>query len=443
MQGTSGSMPVLVTGGTGTLGRRVVPRLQAAGCSVRVLTRRPTADHDGVHYVIGDLLTGEGIDAALAGVAAIVHCAGTGRGDATMTQTLVRAVAAQGGTPHLVFISVVGADRVPVGGIDRLLFFYFQNKLAAERVVADSGLPWTTLRATQFCDLILWVAQKLTALPLVPVPAGIRFQPVETDEVAARLVELALGAPAGLVPEMAGPRIYGLDGLIKSYLGATHRQRPIVSVPLPTRAAGAIRAGANLAPEQSVGRRTWEEFLADRVGDVQGENPLRSRPDLRERIAARFFRLINPLARRMISAGIPTGAPNILLTVRGRRSGKPYTIPVSLLELEARRFVQASYGATGWAVNLRAAGEATITNHSGRVPVQAVELPPEEAGAILRRTLEPYRQSRLLRALLGSRVRPPVALLRRYRIRVDETIEEYVAEARRHPLFELRPTPAQ
>jgi deazaflavin-dependent oxidoreductase (nitroreductase family) len=442
MHGPHGSMPVLVTGGTGMLGRRVVPRLQAAGWSVRVLTRRHTPDHDGVRYVTGDLLVNEGIDAAVEGVAVIVHCAGNGRGDATMTHNLVRAVAAQAGTPHLVFISVVGADRVPVSGIDRLLFFYFQNKLEAERVVADSGLPWTTLRATQFYDLILWVAQKLTALPLVPVPAGIRFQPVETDEVAARLVELALGAPAGLVPGMAGPRIYGLDELTQSYLAATQRQRPIVSVPLPTKAAGAIRAGANLAPEQAVGHRTWEEFLADRVGTVQREDSPRSRPDLRERVAAEVLRLFNPLARRLIAAGMPTGAPNILLTVRGRRSGTPRTVPVGLLELEGRRFVQASYGVAGWALNLRADGKATITDHAGRVPVQAVELPPEEAGTILRRALQPYRQSRLLRALLGPRWRPPVALLGQYRIRVDETPEEYVAEAQRHPLFELRPIQA-
>jgi uncharacterized protein YbjT (DUF2867 family) len=255
-------MPVLVTGGTGTLGRRVVPRLQAAGCSVRVLSRRQKADDDGIHYVTGNLLSGEGVDTAVAGVAAIVHCAGNGRGDATMTQSLVQAVAARDERPHLVFISVVGADRVPVSGIDRLLFFYFQNKLAAEQVVADSGLPWTTLRATQFYDLILWVAQKLTTLPLVPVPAGIRFQPVETDEVAARLVELALGAPAGLVPEMAGPRIYGLDELIQSYLSAIQRQRPIVPVPLPTKAARAFEPVPIWLPRRrsatGPGRSSWQ-----------------------------------------------------------------------------------------------------------------------------------------------------------------------------------------
>jgi deazaflavin-dependent oxidoreductase (nitroreductase family) len=173
---------------------------------------------------------------------------------------------------------------------------------------------------------------------------------------------------------------------------------------------------------------------------MTADRPARSRPDRRERIAAQCLRLFTPLARRLIAAGLPTGAPNILLTVRGRRSGQPRTVAVSLLELDGRRFVQASYGAAGWAANLRAAGEATMTEHGRRVLVQAVALPPEEAGAILRRALQPFRRSRLLRALLGPCWRPPVALLRRYRIRVDDTPEEYVAEARRHPLFELRST---
>jgi deazaflavin-dependent oxidoreductase (nitroreductase family) len=168
----------------------------------------------------------------------------------------------------------------------------------------------------------------------------------------------------------------------------------------------------------------------------------RERGDARERIARRFFRVVNPLARWMMSVGMPTGSRNILLTVAGRRSGKPRTTPVSMLEIDGRRFVQASYSETGWVRNIRAAAQATMTDHGRREPVQVVELSPEEAGPILRGALEPYRRSRLLRALLGSRTRPPVALLRWLRIRIDDTPEEYFAEARRHPLFELRRTAA-
>ncbi|MDQ2744137.1 MAG: NAD(P)H-binding protein [Chloroflexota bacterium] len=258
--------PILVTGGTGTLGRLVVPQLRVAGRDVRVLSRRSHDAEDGIEYRTGDLATGEGIDAAVEGAEIIVHCAGSSKGDEEMTRHLVQA-ASRAGVRHLVFISVVGADRIPLAsGIDRAMFGYFGSKLAAERVVAGSGLPWTTLRATQFHDLVLTTARQMAKLPVIPVPTGFRFQPVDAEEVAAQLVELALGTPAGLVPDMAGPRVYGMAELLRGYLRACGRHRPIVQVRLPGKAARAIRGGANLAPDRAVGRRTWEEFLADRVG---------------------------------------------------------------------------------------------------------------------------------------------------------------------------------
>jgi uncharacterized protein YbjT (DUF2867 family) len=257
--------PILVTGGTGTLGRLVVARLRDAGCHVRVLSRRGHDGAEGIELVTGDLATDEGIEAAVEGSEIIVHCAGTSKGDEDKTRHLVRA-AVRAGTRHLVYISVVGADRVPVtSAIDRAMFGYFASKRAAERAVAASGLPWTTLRATQFFELTLMTARGLARLPVIPVPAGFRFQPVDADEVAARLVELALGAPAGLVPDLAGPRVYDMADLVRGYLRARRMHRPIVPLWLPGKAARAVRAGATLAPDRAVGRRTWEDFLAAHV----------------------------------------------------------------------------------------------------------------------------------------------------------------------------------
>jgi uncharacterized protein YbjT (DUF2867 family) len=264
----------LVTGGTGILGRIVVSYLRDAGCGVRVLSRRRREVGAGVELVTGDLETGQGTDTAVAGAEVIVHCAGSARGDERKAANLVQA-AARAGTRHLVYISVVGADRIPVvSAIDRAMFGYFAAKGAAERVVADAGLPSTTLRATQFFDLCLTVAQSMARLPVIPVPAGFRFQPVDAGEVAARLAELALGEPAGLVQDIAGPKVLGMAELIRGYLQATHRKRPIVSVPLPGAAARAVRSGANLSPARAVGRRTWEQFLADRVGSPTGRTTL-------------------------------------------------------------------------------------------------------------------------------------------------------------------------
>ena len=168
-----------------------------------------------------------------------------------------------------------------------------------------------------------------------------------------------------------------------------------------------------------------------------------ARLDVRNRVAGRLLRLFNPVVRRLISAGLPTGAPNVLLTMRGRRSGRIRTVPIGMVELDGRWFVQASYGEIGWVANLRADGEATVTHPDGRrTQVQAIELSPEEGGAVLRRALQRFRRSRVLRALLGPNFRPPIGVLWRLQIRVDDTLEEYTAEARRHPLFELLPTEA-
>lgn len=259
----------LVTGGTGTIGRLVVARLRDVGCTVRVLSRHSHAGADGIEFVAGDLATGDGITAAVAGVETIMHLAGSATGDEDKARHLVRA-AATAGIQHLVYIGVVGCDRVPVvSGVDRAMFGYYASKLAAERSVVDSGLPWTILRATQVHASMLTVVQGMAKLPVIPVPAGIHFQPVDADEVAAQLVELALGTPAGLVPDLAGPRVYGMSELIRSYLRASGRHRLIMPLWLPGKAARAMRAGANLAPERAVGRRTWEEFVAERVSGAR------------------------------------------------------------------------------------------------------------------------------------------------------------------------------
>jgi uncharacterized protein YbjT (DUF2867 family) len=262
--------PIVVTGGTGTLGRLVVSRLRDAGHEVRVLSRSSRAAGEGIAVVTGDLATGEGIDAAVEGAGTIVHCAGSRKGDEDKARHLVRA-ASRAGARHLVFISVVGADRIPVAsGIDRAMFGYFASKLAAERVVAGSGLPWTALRATQFHEAMLLTVRQMARLPLIPVPAGWRFQPVDAGEVAARLVDLALGAPAGLVPDLAGPRVYEMAEMLRGYLRARGQHRPVVPVPQPGQAARAFRGGANLNPDRAVGRRTWEEFLAARLDVDRG-----------------------------------------------------------------------------------------------------------------------------------------------------------------------------
>jgi uncharacterized protein YbjT (DUF2867 family) len=241
--------PILVTGGTGLLGGHLVPLLRAAGHDVRVLSRR------GGESVTGDLLTGEGLDAAVTGIHTIVHLAGAQKGDDVATRNLVGA-ATRAGVRHVVYISVIGADRVPLG--------WMRMKLAAERALAESSLPWTTLRAAQFHDLVYKTVRAMARMPVVPVPGGLRFQPVDAGDVAARLVELALDEPAGLVPDMAGPTVYPIGDLIRDYLHRHGKRRPMLPVRVPGKVGRAYRAGANLTLDgATLGKRTWEEFLSE------------------------------------------------------------------------------------------------------------------------------------------------------------------------------------
>ncbi|MEU5739979.1 SDR family oxidoreductase [Streptomyces tendae] len=255
---SSSTTPLLVTGGTGTLGGHVVPLLRAAGQDVRVLTRRPRPDADGITCVTGDLRTGEGVEAAVDGVHTVLHLAGGPKGDDEATRTLVRA-AVRADVRHLAYISVVGADRVPLA--------WLRTKLESERAIADSGIGWTVLRAAQFHELTLTTIEKMTRLPVLPAPGGLRLQPVAAREVAARLTELTLAAPSGRVPDMTGPEVHDLATLARSYLDVRGgRRRPKLPVRIPGKAGRAYRSGENLTLDGAlVGKLTWAEFLAERT----------------------------------------------------------------------------------------------------------------------------------------------------------------------------------
>ncbi|CAL9388592.1 SDR family oxidoreductase [Streptomyces sp. enrichment culture] len=246
---------ILVTGGTGTLGRLVTERLRAGGHEVRVLSRRSKP------YAVDLREGGSGLDAALAGVDTVVHCATTPRGGDERAATNLVAAARRAGVAHLAHISIVGVDRVPLG--------YYRSKLAVERLVEQSGLGWTVLRATQFHDLVVQVLQALTRPPVAVLPAHVADQPVEVAEVADRLAELAVGAPAGRVADLGGPEVRTLESLARAYLEATGRRRAVVKVPLAGKTYRAFRAGGHLAPGRAVGRGTFEEYLAARFGNGQ------------------------------------------------------------------------------------------------------------------------------------------------------------------------------
>lgn len=269
-------MSILVTGGTGTLGRAVVDSL-AASHDVRVLSRASADDQRSgrvrsgrtrdepvrcewvrCEWVRGDLRTGAGLAAAVAGVDVVVHCATTnGRGDVPATRNLLDAARRAGG-PHVVYVSIAGSDRIPLA--------YYRAKQECERLVERSGLPWTILRTTQFHDLIakFFVVQRW--LPVVAVPKGVDFQPIDVRDVAERLAELAAGPAAGRVADLGGPQIRTTRDLARTYLRTMGSRRPVVPLALPGATLRGYREGRHLVPEGAAGGRTFDDFLVETAG---------------------------------------------------------------------------------------------------------------------------------------------------------------------------------
>ncbi|MGW7088110.1 SDR family oxidoreductase [Streptomyces sp. NPDC054871] len=243
---------ILVTGGTGTLGRPLAEKLRAAGHEVRVLSRRSQP------YAVDLREGGPGLDAAVAGTDVVVHCATTQRGGDEKSAAHLVEAARRARVPHLVYISIVGVDRVPLG--------YYRSKLAVEKLVEESGIGWTVLRTTQFHDLVARILQTSAKLPVMLLPAGVSDQPIEVTEVADRLAELALAPPAGRVDDMGGPAVHTFTELARAYLRASGKRRPLVPVRLAGNAYRGMREGGHLAPRQAVGTGTFEDFLAARFG---------------------------------------------------------------------------------------------------------------------------------------------------------------------------------
>ena len=243
---------VLVTGGTGVLGSRVVPRLVARGNTVRVLSRRERPSADGVEAFRGELRSGEGLAAAARGVDTIVHCATSPlwRARATEVAGLRSLIAAIGDArPHLLYVSIVGVHRIP--------YYYYRAKWEAEQVVGESDLPWTILRATQFHYLI----DKYTAGPLALAPKGSRVQLVDASEVADRLVELVDTGPSGRVADMGGPEILTIPDVARLQKEILGRRLWAVEFPAVGRTARGFSEGLNLCPDQAVGKITYADYL--------------------------------------------------------------------------------------------------------------------------------------------------------------------------------------
>jgi uncharacterized protein YbjT (DUF2867 family) len=252
---TDQKLTIAVAGGTGTVGRHVVEVARRRGHDIRLLTRAA-----GI-----DLMTGAGLDAALAGADAVIDVASSFTQKAAESEhffgtATANLLAAEGraSVAHHVALSIVGVDRSPHD--------YYAGKVVQERLVREGAVPWTLMRATQFHEF----AQQVSGFHLGPIGVAprMRTQPVAAREVAERLVDLAEAGPAGRVPDLAGPQEEWLPDMVRRYLRAAGTPRAVVGVPLPGPGGRAQRDGTLLpGAGATLGRQTFAQWLEEVAAD--------------------------------------------------------------------------------------------------------------------------------------------------------------------------------
>lgn len=240
-------MKIVVAGGTGLTGSRVVALARAAGHEAVALSRAT-----GV-----DLMTGRGLDEALAGADAVVDTANieTARKSTaveffTKTSRALVAAGARAGVRHHLTLSIVGIDDIGYG--------YYIGKRAQEAAVRAGDVPWTILRATQFHEFTPMILERIPG-PVAVIP-NMFSQTVAVDEVAAELLRLVVGEPAGMAPEIAGPDVARGPDLARRYLRATGSRRRVIGLPIPR----AMASGLLPKHDGPRGVITYDEWLAGR-----------------------------------------------------------------------------------------------------------------------------------------------------------------------------------
>jgi len=255
-------MRMLVTGGTGGLGREVVPRLLKNGHTVRIMSRR-RGDNNAtgdVEWAQADMAQGNGIADAVQGVDTIVHLASNPlkhKQDVEGTRRLAGAAKAAN-IGHFFYISIVGIDKVGLG--------YYKTKLACEKIIEESGVPYSILRETQFHTLLdhffLPMFKKWRFLFL---PRSAKFQLMDVGEAADRLVEALEKGTSGHHPDIGGPEVLDAGTIAEMWLRA--RGEKAIGIPLPAWGPlSGLAKAYNCCPDSIGGKITWGEYLEKRYG---------------------------------------------------------------------------------------------------------------------------------------------------------------------------------
>jgi uncharacterized protein YbjT (DUF2867 family) len=245
-------MKIVVIGGSGLIGSKLVKRLRDAGHEVIA-----ASPNSGVNTI-----TGEGLTQALAGAQVVVDVANSPSFEdkavleffETSGRNLMTAEAAAGVGHHLA-LSVVGTERLPESG-------YLRAKMAQENLIKASGIPYTILHSTQFFEFISGIIKSASEGDVIRLSRAL-LQPIASDDVVAALAELAVGPPLNATVEVAGPEAWPLDKIARKFLAASGDRRQVIA-DVHARYFGAQVNDRSLTPgdHPRLGSIRFEEWLS-------------------------------------------------------------------------------------------------------------------------------------------------------------------------------------
>ena len=248
---------ILVTGGTGNLGKEIVNLLSENKLNASVLTSHSDASKDGkINFIKGDLTRKDSLMALKNRFDIIVHSASNPPDsdivDVIGTQNLLDVI--KNSIAHFIYISIVG--------VDKSTYKYYQNKHRVENIIKDSGIPFTTIRATQFHDFVLERIIKSFdkgSGNKFSIPENFRFQTIDIKDVSKKVLEVIKDGSLNGIVDVGGPEILTLEEMLHSYLELLKRNERIETE--PSDLYKIFATGINLCPEQKYGTITWEDYL--------------------------------------------------------------------------------------------------------------------------------------------------------------------------------------
>lgn len=254
---------IVVIGGTGLIGSKVVSKLSERGYDVIA-----AAPNSGVNT-----LTGEGLAEVLEGASVVVDVSNSPSFDdgpvmeffKTSTINLL-SYETTAGVKHHVALSVIGSDRLPDSG-------YLRAKLVQEKLISESSIPYSIVRATQFFEFVNRIADSATDGNTVRLPP-VRFQPMAAEDVASAVTRVAMGPPLNGIVEIGGPEQFRFDELIRLGLGARNDPREVIADP-HARYFGTELSEYSLVPgsDALLGEIRFEDWLSKSAGEVTSRSP--------------------------------------------------------------------------------------------------------------------------------------------------------------------------